>query len=332
MQAEFPGVPIGFHHLRFSDHLVVFSVIDPVLSNEGLEVRPELHAVGWIEIDHLNLATHPLVFEERVHHLQRVAKDQTVGPWALVFVGVQPVGEVEVQIAEQVQSLPARLMRFKRLEDRRCRMPFMHEQGQRRHADLLPFRLARPVQERLRQAAQSRRALRQRREPFLCPLPDLRLGKDRGLSLLGRICHQVQQPFGKRPLTILVPCQFRREAGIVAIGLRRLAVRELRLDPDIRAQNSLVRMRIGGGPASGCDGRCLGLGGRDCLRTIKTRPRYRSTLTAPLGKNTFCDQLVPNCVIVLVRQIRQVFAKQGKQGAIANGGAVFGNKGKDKIT
>ena len=91
-------------------------------------------------------------------------------------------------------------------------------------------------------------------------------------------------------------------------------------------------MGISGGPASGGDGRCLGLGSRDCLRPIKTRPRDRATLAPPLGKKTFRNQLVPNRVIVLVRQIRQVFAQRGKQGAIANGGAILGNKGKNKIT
>ena len=37
-------------------------------------------------------------------------------------------------------------------------------------------------------------------------------------------------------------------------------------------------------------------------------------------------------MIVLVRQIRQVFAQLGKTGTIANGGTIFGNEGKDKIT
>jgi hypothetical protein len=47
---------------------------------------------------------------------------------------------------------------------------------------------------------------------------------------------------------------------------------------------------------------------------------------------TLGDQLVPDRVIVFVRQIRLVFAQHSKQGAIADGGAIFGNKGKDKIT
>jgi hypothetical protein len=180
-------------------------VVNPVLADEWLEVRPKFHAVGRIEIDHLYLAAHALIFEQGIHDLQRIAENQPVRPWPLVFIGVEFVGNIEFDITEQVQRRARCLVRFQGFENGLSGMPLMHEQRQRRHRHLLALGLAGPVEERLGQAAQAGDALRQRRETLFRTLPDLRFGEDLAFSLLRRIGDQRQKPFGKGALGAFVP-------------------------------------------------------------------------------------------------------------------------------
>ena len=109
----------------------------------------------------------------------------------------------------------------------------------------MPLGLSGPVEERFRQAAQSRRALGQRGEFLPGSFPDLWLGENLGFAFLGRFGYELQQPFGEGALIVFVPDEFRGDAGIVAIVFRFLAACELGLDAYIRPLNRLIIMGVG---------------------------------------------------------------------------------------
>ena len=69
--------------------LVVIAVLDIPFSDKGLEVRSEFHAVGRVHVDHLDLAAHALVMEQRVHHHQGVSQDHSVDPLVPVHIGLE---------------------------------------------------------------------------------------------------------------------------------------------------------------------------------------------------------------------------------------------------
>ena len=243
MQAQFPGITVSLHHFRLADHFLVLAVGHVALAHEGLEVGAEFHAIRRIDIEHLHLAAQALVLQQRVHHLQRIAQNQAVGPRAGVLVGVQLVGDVQAGVAEQIKVGAAGLVAVQGFQNGLGRVALVHEQRQGGHRNLLTLGLARPVQERLGQAFQPRRALRQRTEGLAGPGPNPRLGKNR-LAALRRLGDQVQQPFREWPLAVLVPLQLRRQARIVAIPPRSLASGKLLLHPHIRPLHALLLVPV----------------------------------------------------------------------------------------
>ena len=81
------------------------AVLHVALARADLPVRPELDAVGRVEVDHLHLALQPLLFGQRGHHQQRVAQDHAVRPLLAVVVEVDALVEVQagVQVVEHGQ-------------------------------------------------------------------------------------------------------------------------------------------------------------------------------------------------------------------------------------
>ena len=159
MQPQFPGVAIGLYHLGLASQVVVFIVRHVPAADEGLEIRPELHPVGRIEVDHLCFPGHPLVLEQRIHHHQRVAENEAVHPVVLIFVGLQhllmqrtlPTAKERVEeVLLLIVPVPGQ-----RVENGPSRETLVDEQGQCRHVEGKPLRLARPVQERTGQAGES---------------------------------------------------------------------------------------------------------------------------------------------------------------------------------
>ncbi len=96
VDAQLPGVAEGLDHLRLLREVFVLAVLHVALVDEGLEVGAVLDAVGRVDVDHLHLPGHALFLQERVHHQERIARDQPVGPTALVLVEVDGVSERQV--------------------------------------------------------------------------------------------------------------------------------------------------------------------------------------------------------------------------------------------
>ena len=81
MQPKFPCIPVSLDHLRFIGHVVIVAVFNIPLSDKGLEVGAELHAVGWVHVDHLNLSGHTLIVQQGIHNYHGVAQDHAVDPF-----------------------------------------------------------------------------------------------------------------------------------------------------------------------------------------------------------------------------------------------------------
>ena len=255
VDAELPGVAVRLHHLRLAHHVVVGAVGHVALAHERLEVRAELHRVGRVHVDGLDLAAEPLVAEQRVHHHQRVAEDHPVHPPVPVLVCLeQPVADGEVALPEEVEQvdLPVPGVSFQRLEDGRRREALVHEQGERRHVEGGPFGLTRPVEERLGELLQLGR-LRLRSGELL---PQLRKNAPGDFVAVAGIddARQPRDAVRERrelrlgPLTggvLLIPVERRRERGVVAVRGRRHLLPELRLRAHVRPeQRARLRMRV----------------------------------------------------------------------------------------
>jgi hypothetical protein len=128
-----------------------------------------------------------------------------------VLIGIQLVSDIEFDIAEEVKVGAFGLVGFQGFENGLRRMALMHEQRQRRDADLLPFRLARPIQEGLCQAAKTGYALSDRGKALFRSLPNL-FGESAALPFLDRFRDKVEQPFRKGALCALILAQFGGQA------------------------------------------------------------------------------------------------------------------------
>ncbi len=70
------------------------------------EVGVEFDAVGWVEVDALDLAAEAFAFCEGGHDLERVAEDHAVGPVLVVLVELGFVGVFgdAVEVSEEVRG------------------------------------------------------------------------------------------------------------------------------------------------------------------------------------------------------------------------------------
>src|ERR1700694_140956 len=93
MDAELPGISESAYHFRFLSKILVFPVLNVAAIDEGLEIRPVTDSVGWVDVDHLDLAGHAFFFEQGVHHEERIAGDEAIGPAVGVAVEIDGFAE-----------------------------------------------------------------------------------------------------------------------------------------------------------------------------------------------------------------------------------------------
>jgi len=70
VDAELPGIPEGLDLLGLAGGVLGSAVLDVALAGGDLPVRPELDAVGWVQLDRLDFAFKPFLFCKRSHHQQ----------------------------------------------------------------------------------------------------------------------------------------------------------------------------------------------------------------------------------------------------------------------
>ena len=150
MYTQFPGVSECFDHFRFGGQVLVLAVPYLALVREGLEVGAVLDAVGRVDVDHLHLAAHALLFEEAVHHQQAVARDQAVAPVVGVLVELDRPPEGRVLLLGLEQRLLARAVALAdRLDDGAGIDPLVDMERDGRNRERSPLGLARPGQLRV---------------------------------------------------------------------------------------------------------------------------------------------------------------------------------------
>lgn len=120
MDAEFPSVAKRFNRLRLLRQIGIGTVFHIALAGKRLKSRPEFDAIGRIEIDHLDLARHALLLQQRVHHQQAVARHQPVSPAEGVAIEIQRLGERH-RLERRIEQAGLRRRRWlrNRLLDRR---------------------------------------------------------------------------------------------------------------------------------------------------------------------------------------------------------------------
>ena len=213
------------------------------LTNKRLEIRAIFHSIGRIEIDHLRLSAHAFIFEQGVHDLQRVAQDQTVRPRDLCGVGIQLVGDVELVSPNRSRLVPGPYAFGGSPE-----WPgWSGAHGRTAAASALKSVAVPALPAQLRKGLlrlRSRAAHWDSDEKFSAFLPTPAASEDCVLALLRRFGQQGSAAIRRTGVRHSRPREFRREAGIVAIGLRGFLVRELCLDADIRP--------LDGNPACAC--------------------------------------------------------------------------------
>jgi hypothetical protein len=102
VDAQLPGVAIRLDLLWLVGEVFVF-VFDIAAVKARLEVGGVFDAVGRVEVDHLYLACHALFDQQRVHHQQRVAQNESVCPVDLVLVELDLLISGQGRFAEQVK-------------------------------------------------------------------------------------------------------------------------------------------------------------------------------------------------------------------------------------
>ena len=184
--------------------------------------------------------------QERVHHHERVAEDETVHPLVGVLVGAERlVGDGVLRVAEQLEHglLLVALVAGQRLDDGLGGQALVDEERQRRHVEGQPFGLARPVEEWARQTAELLDGVLERADggehgaiggAQLARLVEgVGRGEGRGLR------YQAQEPFADLSGGVLpVPAQRGRKGRVVSVGRRGLLLPELGLRPDLGAHRA----------------------------------------------------------------------------------------------
>ncbi len=102
VDAQLPGVAVGFDLFRFVGEVFVL-VLHVAAVEARLEVAGVPDAVGRVDVDHLHLAGHALLDQERVHHQQTIAQDQAVGPADFVLVELDLLVGRQRRFAEEVE-------------------------------------------------------------------------------------------------------------------------------------------------------------------------------------------------------------------------------------
>ena len=131
--------------------MLVFSIgYLSLVVRERLKVGAVLNAVGRVDVDHLHLTAHALLFEEAVHHQQAVARDQAVAPVVRVPVELDCPPQGRVLLLGLEQRLLARAVALAyRLDDGAGVDPLVDVEGDGRNRKRSPLGLARPGQLRV---------------------------------------------------------------------------------------------------------------------------------------------------------------------------------------
>jgi hypothetical protein len=130
--------------------------------------------------------------------------------------GLELLRERELRVGEELHlHLPVALVSLQRLEDRLGRQPFVDEERQRRHVERQPLGLAGPVEEWLGEAGQF-------------------VGSHASLFERARVEDLLDERLAALASDVLaIPVECGRQRRVVPVGLRRLALGELRLRPDL---------------------------------------------------------------------------------------------------
>jgi hypothetical protein len=86
--------------LRFAGEVFVF-VLHVAAADFGLEVAGVFDAVGRVHVDHLHLARHALLDQERVHHQERIPENEAVCPTDFVAVELDLLVSGQGRLAEE---------------------------------------------------------------------------------------------------------------------------------------------------------------------------------------------------------------------------------------
>src|SRR5579864_3964936 len=93
MNAKFPCVPKSFDHFWLGRQVLIPAVFYVTFIYKWLEVAPIADAVRWVDVSHLNLTRHSLLFQQGIHNEQAVTSDEAVRPVVLVFVEIDRFSE-----------------------------------------------------------------------------------------------------------------------------------------------------------------------------------------------------------------------------------------------
>jgi hypothetical protein len=107
-----------------------------------------MYQIRRVQVYHLHLPTQPLVGQERIHHHQRIAEDEAIGPVVPVLIGAEHLLVDRVlRVSEEIEQGETAVthMAFEGFQDRPGREPFVDEQRQRRHIKRQALRFPCPV-------------------------------------------------------------------------------------------------------------------------------------------------------------------------------------------
>src|ERR1035438_1020990 len=93
MIPQLPGVTESLDHLWFSRQVLILSILNLSTVHEWLEVRSVLNSVRRIEIDHLHMTGHALLFEQGIHDQQAVTGEHPVTPPVGVLIKLDGFAE-----------------------------------------------------------------------------------------------------------------------------------------------------------------------------------------------------------------------------------------------
>jgi hypothetical protein len=100
VDAKLPGVAEGADHFGFLSEVFVLAVLHVAAIDERLEIRAVADAVGWVDVDHLDVAGHASFFEEGVHDKERIAGDEAIGPAVSVAIEIDGLTEGRIFLFE----------------------------------------------------------------------------------------------------------------------------------------------------------------------------------------------------------------------------------------
>jgi hypothetical protein len=86
MNSGLPSIAKRANHLGLLGQILIFAVLDITTIDKRLKIRPIFDSVRRVDVDHLDLPRHSLLFQQRVHYKQAVARDQPVRPVMRMFI------------------------------------------------------------------------------------------------------------------------------------------------------------------------------------------------------------------------------------------------------